>query len=897
MSLNPRVCKKSYKVHIPMMGEACEFWLITVTDEQSITNPDKDHAYLTDDGKLFVFNGDSLVRVNCDICFTQEEREKLEGIEEGANKYVLPVASSTELGGVLLGYTQNGRNYPITKDTKGNIYVNVPWEEYQLPKATDNALGGIKTGYKQNGKFYPIKTDTDGNAYVQVPWEDTNTVYEVVSKTSNGLMPMLPSDENASKRFLNGDGEWVVGTDNSINGVTQTGSTFSGETSDCGVEITKVVGKTTQQTTNGYQLFDASKLPTKTIGGASVTNNEDGTFTISGTGNLSEAYVALYNCSKEESLRLLRAGIVKSNAENTIPQIRFGLRNVSNGTFVTGKCISYNYKTITLTEEDIQSIENGTNVLSFGFLGNSGNTITPATVKPMVYIDGDGTWEPFTGGKPAPNPDYAMPIENVEISKIISHGRQLFDSSKLATKSQGGATVTNNGDGSFTISGSGNLLADYDSRYFQRDVSFLKKGILKLTGLGDVKTIPEIQIIGYNTDANTDRTFILNTSGNREINITDDLLSRTKGILMVFYGGRGSRIISGTVKPMLYQDGDGTWEPFKHATIETSLTLAQDDIYQQGTITRARKQVTFDGSSDEAWKASSSPNTFYVTLSDKSTATSNEMLSNRFVKIERTTPVASLESGQMKEDGSNPKIVYFKVDGISGVDNFKTWLSTHPTTIEYELATPTTEEFKVPTIPSYEPYTEISTNSVVDPTITFRPLPFTTCLVGEATEEESGYMPPLSGNSNEFLNGNGEWSVPSGYTLPTASSTVLGGVKIGENITISSGTISIDKEDVTGALGYTPPTANTTYEKVDKSSDGLCPKLPNETTTTKYLRQDGSWAVPPNTTYSVATTSKNGLMSSNDKAKVDNLRRIYKGTSASAPSDWVDGDIYIQYEE
>ena len=56
MSLNPRVCKKSYKVHIPMMGEACEFWLITVTDEQSITNPDKDHAYLTDDGKLYSYS-------------------------------------------------------------------------------------------------------------------------------------------------------------------------------------------------------------------------------------------------------------------------------------------------------------------------------------------------------------------------------------------------------------------------------------------------------------------------------------------------------------------------------------------------------------------------------------------------------------------------------------------------------------------------------------------------------------------------------------------------------------------------------------------------------------------------------------------------------------------------
>ena len=38
-----------------------------------------------------------------------------------------------------------------------------------------------------------------------------------------------------------------------------------------------------------------------------------------------------------------------------------------------------------------------------------------------------------------------------------------------------------------------------------------------------------------------------------------------------------------------------------------------------------------------------------------------------------------------------------------------------------------------------------------------------------------------------------------------------------------------------------------------------------------YLRKDGTWVVPPNTTYSVATTSANGLMSSSDKTKLDNL--------------------------
>ena len=48
----------------------------------------------------------------------------------------------------------------------------------------------------------------------------------------------------------------------------------------------------------------------------------------------------------------------------------------------------------------------------------------------------------------------------------------------------------------------------------------------------------------------------------------------------------------------------------------------------------------------------------------------------------------------------------------------------------------------------------------------------------------------------------------SGYTLPTATASVLGGVKTGSNITNSGGTISITKANVTAALGYTPPTAD-----------------------------------------------------------------------------------------
>lgn len=46
------------------------------------------------------------------------------------------------------------------------------------------------------------------------------------------------------------------------------------------------------------------------------------------------------------------------------------------------------------------------------------------------------------------------------------------------------------------------------------------------------------------------------------------------------------------------------------------------------------------------------------------------------------------------------------------------------------------------------------------------------------------------------------------YSLPTATSSTLGGVKVGSNITNSSGTISLTKANVISALGYTPPTSD-----------------------------------------------------------------------------------------
>lgn len=62
-----------------------------------------------------------------------------------------------------------------------------------------------------------------------------------------------------------------------------------------------------------------------------------------------------------------------------------------------------------------------------------------------------------------------------------------------------------------------------------------------------------------------------------------------------------------------------------------------------------------------------------------------------------------------------------------------------------------------------------------------------------------------SGSYNDLSN---KPTIPSAYTLPNATSSTLGGVKVGSNISVSDGTISVTKSNVTSALGYTPATTN-----------------------------------------------------------------------------------------
>ena len=165
--------------------------------------------------------------------------------------YTLPKATSSALGGMKVGYTASGKNYPVVLDANGNAYVNVPWVNtdtnttytagaglqlngttFNLVEASSTAVGGIKLGYTENAnaRLYAVKADGNGNAYVSVPWSDTNTHYtsylyagasgtQTNGTTTNGntYLKLVESDIIRSSRLIKGTGATTVTSDSSGN--------------------------------------------------------------------------------------------------------------------------------------------------------------------------------------------------------------------------------------------------------------------------------------------------------------------------------------------------------------------------------------------------------------------------------------------------------------------------------------------------------------------------------------------------------------------------------------------------------------------------------------------------------------------------------------------------------
>lgn len=227
---------------------------------------------------------------------------KLDGIDPGANAYVLPLAANGTRGGVQIGYSENGKNYPVELSSE-KMFVNVPWTDtvYSLPVATNTTLGGIELFSNTDqtvaanavsttsGRTYGIQLNSDNQAVVNVPWTDTDERGVTSVGAGNGM----------DFTSITTTGNVVLGTPSTITGSSTNSVTTTSHTHALTLassDITGALGYTP------YQEGTALTVTTIDAGTSTVSNGFD--FLASDT-NANSAFNAMrldYNLSGSTAL-------------------------------------------------------------------------------------------------------------------------------------------------------------------------------------------------------------------------------------------------------------------------------------------------------------------------------------------------------------------------------------------------------------------------------------------------------------------------------------------------------------------------------------------------------------------------------------------------------------------
>lgn len=498
---------------------------------------------------------------------------------------------------------------------------------------------------------------------------------------------------------------------------------YGGSASNNGIDVAEIDGAYSQETTNGFQLFDASKLPTKTQGGATVTNKDDGSFTVSGSGNLTSEFSQLYRYTHEETLKMLKVGKItlNQNGDDTTPYAIVRLVK-TGGTSIwfqlTKTALSAN-----ITQEMLQDVDCALVVLLYGA---NGSTIQTGTIKPMLYQDGDGTWEPFMGGIASPNPEYPQEpkfvgdynegTQKYDIDFVTS-GKNLLNN-EANTFSFKGVTFTINKDKSILLSGTATETIYWNDG--KLSANLYNDKIYTLSGCPSGGGLNKYYMYLYN------ESFSLNDTGNGVTNMSKVTKKVVFGIAIL----SGVNVNGLVFKPQLEIGTTATdyqpYQGFETTTLQLNQPLRAlpngvKDTIENGVVTRRVGEITFDGS--EAWTKNSSSDSsnwmYYIPISK----TRGKGLCNSlaYKTIDVINQGAKLNNVGFNLD-HNANVMYVNVGyymeqaGLTNtVENLKTWLQSNPITVWYQLATPITEQITLPTLPSWYPYTNAWVGTELQP--------------------------------------------------------------------------------------------------------------------------------------------------------------------------------------
>lgn len=306
------------------------------------------------------------------------------------------------------------------------------------------------------------------------------------------------------------------------------------------------------------------------------------------------------------------------------------------------------------------------------------------------------SFEPYVGGIPAPNPDYPQDVQTVTGEQTISVvGKNKINGSYSEISQTVRCTAEASGNG-FKITSTASTGAVY--------ATVPIPNVERL--LGQTVTVSYVAT----GDAIRARFYYLNSSNNATSSIgsTETVtlpgsLGNNNGIGVVFYTSNNN---SATYNDIQLEIGSTatSYEPYhlQSYTVDLgSIELCkigdyQDYIYKSGDDWYLHKEVgktLVTGSSSESWLAQTT-NVGYMyrlTLSGVASNPSTEMANLRSDYFTPTTggQIYNVTSGGYISQLTTAGYIRFNIgDTTDKLSDFKTWLSSHNTTVYYALGTP-----------------------------------------------------------------------------------------------------------------------------------------------------------------------------------------------------------------
>ena len=426
-------------------------------------------------------------------------------------------------------------------------------------------------------------------------------------------------------------------------------------------------GDSKQNVTQGYNELEP-KMETSTRLGVTCTNNGDGSFTLNGT--------AQYNTDFRinQSTVLGLDNLMNLNGEYTLKcdnQLIEGVMiNITqNETWKNPLIINH------LTNKSSYNFENFDNCFVDVYI-YQGTILNNFTIKPFLYKGTeDKPYEPYTGGKPSPNPDYPQQIKSITGASLKLTGKNLYDNE-----------YTNNivsNEGVITPNPNWNM-SDYIEVESNKSYTFSHND--------NNSTGQSLMIIEFDENKN----FIKrNSQGNYNYETYEPYTiitnSNTKFIILNY---------NNTYNNSLFQLEKGsqvtTYEPYKVQTIPVNLQgniLAKvgdyaDElqIYSNGDVKLVKKtgEILLNGTESKwSFVESGSIWPFRYVNEEIKFNNSNFTVFNYLCDyyIPKSATMYNNSIGQLGLTQS----VCFRNDSIESLEEFKEWLSLHNTKVFFQL--------------------------------------------------------------------------------------------------------------------------------------------------------------------------------------------------------------------